>query len=136
MDELKKTITIKVKENEYEVKFPNNGQLMDIESMKQVLSKGHMDSMLISRNAQSNLVYITIDMISTFTILIPGLIKDLRVDSLLDLDPIETKELRKIYVEQYHEWFNKWMDEINSDIEVKHPDEGVYEEDDDIAITN
>lgn len=136
MDKLSKTIKIKIKGNEYEIKFPNNGQLIDIETMKQALSKGSMDSLLISRNAQSNLVYVTIEMISTFTILIPQLIEDLRVDNLLDLDPIETRELRRIYVEDYHAWYTKWMKDINDEIDVKVPDESKYEEDEDIAVTN
>jgi hypothetical protein len=124
MTELSKKITIKIQENEYEVSFPNNGQLIDIEVMKQGLSKGTQDSLLSGLGINANLAWMTIEMIATFTILIPDLIKSLRVENLLELDPMQSKELRKVYVDVYYKWYNEWMAEINDEVkeEEKSPE--------------
>ena len=132
MKDLSKTITLKIQDNEYEVSFPNNGQLIDIEVMKQGLSKGTQDSLLNGLGINANLAWMTIEMIATFTILIPDLTKSLQgVNSLLELDPIQSKELRKVYVDQYYKWYNEWMSEINDDTE-KEDESPEFVEDKDI----
>jgi len=123
-----KVITLEIGENSYEVKYPNNGQLIDIESLKITLSKGNLDGMLFARTPGSQLAFFTVEMISTFTILIPQLMKDIKVDSLLDLDPIETKGLIKVYQSQYYPWYKEWYDYINEDFIVEDEDEPVEEE--------
>jgi hypothetical protein len=114
-----KSITIKIGENEYEVKFPNNGQIIDMETMKINLTKDTHRSMLFNVTASAERAYLTVEAIVTFSVLIPKLKDDLVVKSLLDLDPYQSKQLVKAYSEQFYPWFKQWMDIVNEDDEVK-----------------
>lgn len=124
-------LKITIQKNEYEISFPNNGQLIDIETKKQSLSSGMMDSLLLGKTTSSNMAWMTISMIATFSILIPDLIKSLRVDSLLELTPIQSKEMVKVYMSEFLVWYHEWEDVINKDLdqEEKSP---TFEKDDDI----
>lgn len=130
-DKKKPSISLKLKimGNDYEVKFPTNGQLIDIETYKTILGKGANNSLYSNGDISSTMAFITIDMVATFTHLIPDLKKDLQgVKSILDLNPLQSKELRRIYLREYLPWYNDWMDYINQD--TKEEEEEVeYEED-------
>lgn len=112
-----KTLKLTIAENEYEISFPTNGQLIDIETYKQALNKGTGNQLLFSSHPASQIAYITIEMVATFTHLIPEFKKDLMGGKdLLDLSPVESKPLRDAYMEEYLPWFNQWMDIINAPI--------------------
>lgn len=112
-----KTLKLRILENEYEIDFPNNGQLIDIETYKQVLFKGTAQSLLMSSSMNANLAYITIEMVATFTHLIPDFKQDIMGGkNLLDLNPVESKPLRDVYLKVYLPWYNAWMEVINEDL--------------------
>jgi hypothetical protein len=113
MEELSRVIKINIKGKEYEVSFPTNGQLIDIESNKILLSKNTSGKMLYGNTASSLSAYRTVDMIATFSVLIPDLIKNINGKSLLKLSPIDTVELLDVYENKYYAWFSKWQEEIN-----------------------
>lgn len=121
-------LTIKIQENEYEISFPNNGQLIDIESQKHTLSGGNVDSLLLGRTSSSNMAWVTVSMVATFSILIPDLIKSLRVKSLLELTPMQSKELTNVYLKDYLKWYQEWEAIINEDLE-KVEESPEFEED-------
>jgi hypothetical protein len=107
---IQRSIQIKVRDNQYELKIPNNGQLIDIESMKMLLAKGSYKSLMNGSQTISNITVLdTIDMIAMFTVLLPTLAKDLSVTSLLDLDIIDNQELLKIYRDQVATWIVEWQ---------------------------
>lgn len=114
-----RTISIKIGENEYEVKFPNNGALIEIEQLKINLSKGTHDTMANVPTVTAERAYLTIEAISTFSVLIPSLKKDLNKASLLELDPYESKQIVNAYIKQFFPWYKQWMDLINKDEDEK-----------------
>ena len=118
-----KSISVEIEGNLYQINYPNNGQLIDIEALKINLSKGTIDGLLFARTAGSQLAYLTVEMIATFTVLIPQLVKDMRVDSFLDLTPLETKGLLKVFQAEYHPWFKEWYEYINEDFIKDENDE-------------
>jgi hypothetical protein len=130
METPNKNLTIKVQNNEYGINFPNNGQLIDIEAMKHKLSQGTMDMMLLGQTTTSNDAWITVSMIASFTILIPNLIKSLRVKSLLELTPMQSKELRDVFLNSYLPWYQAWEDVINAPVEEE--EEPKFDEEKDI----
>jgi hypothetical protein len=110
-------IKISISGNTYNVKFPNNGQLIDIESRKVQLSGGTQKDLMLSQSPSAAQAFILIETIATFSILIPELKDNLNV-SILDLDPFRSKELVKQYTKVFYPWFKQWMDIINSDDEI------------------
>ena len=46
MEELSKELVIKIKNKSYPISFPNNGQLIDIETRKVRMSNGTTDKLL------------------------------------------------------------------------------------------
>lgn len=127
-----KTLTLRILENEYEINFPTNGQLIDIETYKAALSKGTENNLLMSTSLPANIAFITIEMVATFTHVIPDFKKDLMGGKdLLDLNPIESKPLREAYIEQYLPWYNDWMKLINEDVKVE-VEEPVGDEDEEV----
>lgn len=131
MTEPSKTISLTIWDNEYEVKFPNNGQLIDIETFKIALGKGTKDNLLLNPTQNSILAYTTLEMVATFTYVIPELIEDLlgKKKSLLELSPIESKQLVDVYMKVYTPWHNDWMKVINADLQKVDEEEIVEDED-------
>jgi tRNA-dihydrouridine synthase len=106
---IQRTISFTIKDNTYELRIPNNGQLIDIESMKQMLSKGMYRAMNNTGTVNTAAALDIIDMTAMFTVLCPKLVKDLNVTSLLDLDILDSQELIQVYREQVAEWIISWQ---------------------------
>lgn len=111
-----RTISINIGDRQYSVKFPNNGQFIDIERAKLDLSSGNLKNMLFGTTT-GQLAYMLIEAIATFNVLIPDLAKDLDVKSLLDLDPYQSRELIVAYEKQYFPWIEQWRKIINAPIQ-------------------
>jgi hypothetical protein len=107
--ELAKSIKIKIQDNEYTIKFPNIGQIIDIESNKIGYSNGRYSQMARSGIVSTNIALELVEMTATFSVVIPQFITDLRVTSLFDLDPIAAKELCKEYREKFVPWYSEWI---------------------------
>lgn len=116
-------IILKIKEFSYPVKFPNVGQLMDIENMKMSLTNGSYADMIRSGLKSSYFNTEIVDTIAHFWVLLPDLRTDLAVKSYTELDPFLAKDLLKVYREQFSPWYEKLMIELMSDeVDNKVPD--------------
>lgn len=114
-------IKIKIGSNEYEIKYPNNGQLIDIERMKIQMTAGTHKEMIYGSGI-APLAGLLTEAIATFSILIQDLSKDLNVSSLLELNPYQSKTILKAYEKSYYPWISEWnkvLDEEFSEVEEK-----------------
>jgi hypothetical protein len=107
--ELVNILKINIQGNEFEIQFPNIGQLIDIETRKALISSGQYNNLKKS----DSFILPYIDILATFIILIPDLVTLLRVESLFDLNLKELKELKNIYEKQYKPWYDAWDKELN-----------------------
>jgi archaellum component FlaF (FlaF/FlaG flagellin family) len=105
-----KILKIKIQENTFEIPFPNVGQTIDIATRKIILSSGQY--LNLEKNDPFTTKYI--DVLATFTILLPELNSLLRVESLFDLDLIDLKELLDVYDKEYLPWYNSWKEFIKT----------------------
>jgi len=110
---IKKTL-ITVANNDYEVNFPNVGQLQAIEAMKLALTNGRYVDMTLGGLKTHNFALDSADAISYLSILIPELRKDLQIKSWNDLDPFVAKELIKAYKGKFMTWFKPIIDDLYS----------------------
>lgn len=94
----------------YQVKYPDNGQIMDIEANKVSLSSGkYLDWLRMGTVSGTAINALNIcDMVATLTVLVPTLKKRLRVESLLRLTPIQTRKLSKAFAQTILPWLNAW----------------------------
>lgn len=110
---MEKIIVLRVKGNNYEVKFPNVGQFQDIESLKQVLSKGMYSALMNTNTVSAFEVLDMVDMEAYLTVLTPKLIEDLKCKSFGELGLEDYLELKKVYKESFVPWWNSILELIN-----------------------
>lgn len=103
---LKRSTTLTIKNNSYDVTYPNTGQSMDIALLIAKISDGNYDILRFSTSSLLQEQADKIDMVAVFNILIPTLKKDLTVKSLFDLSEEQSDELLAVYTEQFLPWFN------------------------------
>jgi len=109
--------TVTFKGNDYQLKYPTVGQLIDIRVLEQQLSKGMIKELLTGTDADID-GYIYITTIAHIQILIPNLLKDMRV-SLRDMDLLDFQDLIDLYSEQISPWLTDWRDKIKEKMKSK-----------------
>src|SRR5690554_299905 len=115
--ERKKELIIKTPdgkvENRYTVEWPTVQNIIDIESLKLMLSKGKYTEMILSGTKWMERTLNYIDMCAYLTVFCPGLVKDMKVD-IRNLDAIDANGgLLKVYQEQFLPWWNKYEQMVN-----------------------
>lgn len=110
---MEKSIKLQITGKDYVIKFPNVGQLMDIESLKSALTNGQYGELVRMNTRLSNSALDIADTIATFSVLIPEIKETLNVKTYTELDPFKAKDLVKCYKKQYFPWFN----EINQELQ-------------------
>jgi hypothetical protein len=103
---------INFKGNDYIVKFPNVGQLMDIENIKMSLTNGKYVEMAISVLKIHIFQLDMIDAISYFSILCPEMKTNLGIKNWRDLDASLAKEITSVYKKQFIPWFKPILDDL------------------------
>ncbi len=106
-------IVFKVKGNSYRIDFPTVGKFQEIETMKQIVSKGMYSSLLQTGTLSAMEVVNMVDMESYLTVLAPKLIEDLKCKTFGDLDIEDFLELKDAYLNQFVPWWNKILDLLN-----------------------
>lgn len=89
--------TVNLRGKEYTIKFPNVGEYYRIETMKQSLGRGFYNTLLGNSTKAAQNALDIIDIEATLTVLMPELVKDLKVDSFNQLGLKDFAEIRKFY---------------------------------------
>lgn len=102
MEKFKK---ISFRGNEYEIEFPNTGKLIDLEQRKSRLVPPSVSN-------ASVWAYNLAIAIETFRTLIPKLEDDINVKSFESMDLMHSRELVKVYLEEFKPWFDEIIREV------------------------
>jgi len=94
-----------VKGNEYVMKFPTVGKIVEIDVQKSILSSGQYSILSTMGMETSAMALDKIDMQAVFNVLCPDLMKDLNVSNFDDLQIEDFNELRKIYNDKVVPWY-------------------------------
>jgi hypothetical protein len=110
---LSRSVKVTIGENSYDVNFPNNGQLIDIEGKKAALTNGLYAQIAAMNNSMSNRALDMVDCLAYFVTLIPDLSKNLQgIKNVLELTPEQSKPLLRAYKKEFLPWFEGWMKEL------------------------
>lgn len=109
MDRIKK---FTIGKKEFTAKFPNVGQIIDIDSMKQALSSNRYGSMVASGLASAYYALDLIDAITFYQVVVPEVGKYFNIMNYTELDLAESQELIKAFKEQIQPWYVETMNEI------------------------
>lgn len=102
-----RTVTLDIRGNIYTIDYPNTGQQIDVELLKARIADGNYEMLRLSNNPLFQDQADRIDMIATFSILIPKLKKDLNVETFFALKEEECDVLVKVYEDQFIPWFTE-----------------------------
>lgn len=112
MIEREKKVTIG--EKTFIVKFPNVGQLISLESIKQALTDNRYGQMASSGVST---MYYALDLVDTaawFQVCSPEILKFYDVRSLMTVDSDVVEKFLKVYSEQIRPWFESTLKELRN----------------------
>ena len=109
---MERTKSFKIGQKQFTVKFPNVGQIIDLDAMKQALSGNRYGSMAASGLASAYYALDLIDAIAFYQIVCPevGRYYDIKNYAEMELDKIE--DLMKAWKDEIQPWFIDTMNEI------------------------
>lgn len=94
-----KIVQLKIQDRSYSVSYPNVGQFYQIESLKLQLSNGYYNSLVLLGTKSALSALDMIDIEATLSVMVPQLIKDLKVKNFGELGIADFSEIRKAYEE-------------------------------------
>ena len=112
---LQHALTVVLYGNKYVVKLPTNGHLIDIEATKARLSGGQHYKMLEGGD-QAMQAFLLTEAIATVSVLIPE-VRESNKGPLVNLTPIESREIVQVYMKQLAPWLNRIQEEANRPLE-------------------
>lgn len=109
---MERTKSFKIGQKQFTVKFPNVGQIIDLDAMKQALSGNRYGSMAASGLASAYYALDLIDAIAFYQVVCPevGRYYDIKNYAEMELDKIE--DLMKAWKDEIQPWFIDTMNEI------------------------
>lgn len=111
MERIKK---FKIGQKEFTAKFPNVGQIIDIDAMKQALSGNRYGSMVASGLASAYYALDLIDAITFYQIVVPEVGKYYDIQSYAELELDKAQELIKAFKEEIQPWYVETLNEIRN----------------------
>lgn len=94
------------------VNFPNVGQMIDMESLKQSITGNKYGAMSASGVKSMFYALDMVDALSFFEIMYPKIKKILGVKSFTEMNPEDMKPLVEAYKEHIMPWYNKLLQDL------------------------
>lgn len=112
----------KIGEKSFTVKFPNVGQIIDIESLKQALTNNRYGVMAASGVTSMYYALDIVDAISFYQAVAPSVSKYYDIKSYTSLAPEDMKDLTEAYTSTIKPWYDKVMSELKGVTNVENED--------------
>lgn len=109
---MQKTVKVTIQGKDYNVAFPNIGQLLEIESMKMSITNSKYVDLAMSDIASNSFAANLADAISTFFVLVPDLRKNLDVKSYSEVELEVGVGIVESYFKQYYPFYKEVMKQI------------------------
>lgn len=115
---IEREIIVDYNGKKFNIKFPNVGQLIDIENLKNGLTSGKYGSFAASGVKSMYLILDIVDTIAFITVMCPALKNYVtdgeNVSDYTKMDPERMKDIVKMYKKQIFPWYNKIMKQLSS----------------------
>ena len=108
---VKRTI-VEICGNEYDVQFPNVGQLQDIESFKIAFTGGRYVDMALGGLRTQMYALDLADAIAYLSVLVPELKHDLKVKNWRELYPFVAKQVINDFKNNFLKWYKPIVDDL------------------------
>lgn len=117
------TTKVKIEKEIYEVKYPNVGEQLQIESVKELLSNGKYAQLAATGSKTATQLLDFIDAVSYFTVLIPAIKEKIDLKNFTGADPMFQKRLSKAFFKYYFEFIIPVEIEINKEVELEEKED-------------
>lgn len=112
-------IVVNYNEKKFQIKFPNVGQMIDIESLKNALTGGKYGSFAASGIKSMYFILDIVDTIAFLSVMCPRLKNFITEEDGEKLDytqmkPETVKTLINVYKNQILPWYSKWLEQLYS----------------------
>ena len=98
----------------FTAKFPNVGQIIDMESLKQAQTQSRYGQMAMSGIQSQYFALDLVDAISFFQVVVPEVGKYFDITNYTSLSIDKTNDLLKAYTEVIRPWFNETLNELKN----------------------
>lgn len=112
MENLERQKTFNFQGEKVTVKFPNVGQMIDMESLKQSLTGNKYGAMSASGVKSMFYALDMVDALSFFEVMCPKIKRILEVKSFTEMSPEEMKPVVAAYKEHVAPWYNKLLHDL------------------------
>lgn len=109
---MEKIKAFKIGQKQFTAKFPNVGQIIDLDALKQALSGNRYGSMAASGLSSAYYALDLIDAIAFYQIVCPEVGRYYDISNYAELDLEEMKDLMKAWKDEIQPWFVETMNEI------------------------
>lgn len=98
------------------VEFPNVGQILDIESMKQALTNNRYGIMAKSDIKSMYYALDVVDAVSFLTVVAPEVGRYFNVGNYLALSPEKVQEFVDVYQKEIYPWYAQTLEELKNPV--------------------
>ena len=109
---IERNCAFNIGEKKFIANFPNVGQIIDMESLKQALTNNRYGTMAASGIASMYYALDMVDAIAFFQVCVPSVAKYYDIRNYTALAPEKIQELVDAYKEQIKPWYDKIMSEL------------------------
>jgi ABC-type enterochelin transport system permease subunit len=114
MDAIQREIKFNIGERNFIAKFPNVGQMIDMESLKQALTNNRYGTMSASGVKSMYMVLDLVDAIAFFQVCVPSVGKYFDIKNYANLQLDEVKDIVQSYLLQIKPWFDVLVKQLYS----------------------
>lgn len=114
MNAIQREIKFNIGERNFTAKFPNVGQMIDMESLKQALTSNRYGVMSASGVKSMYMVLDLVDAIAFFQVCVPSVGKYFDVKNYANLQLDEVRDIVETYLVQIKPWYDDLVKQLYS----------------------
>ena len=111
---IERSKSFRIGEKQFVVKFPNVGQIIEIESLKQALTNNKYGAMAQSGIVSMYYALDFVDAIAFLKICAPDVGRYYNIDDFTSVSPEIMEQFVKVYKEDIYPWYNGVMNELRN----------------------